>query len=240
MKQHIFKQVDELINALAKTIQSAAQEAVSARGQFNFVLAGGNSPRRIYKLLSSDAHKNNIDWSNTWFFFGDERFVPVNDRQLNSLMAKEALFDPLKIAPSHIFTVDTNRSPSGAARHYSESIAAHFHQKPVHFDFVLLGLGDDAHTASLFPFTSVLKATEPTVKAVFLKEKDIYRITMTAPLINQARHIAFMVFGKNKAEAVAHVLNDTLDLPQQYPAQLIRPTSGKAHWFLDEQAASLL
>ncbi|NCA85910.1 MAG: 6-phosphogluconolactonase [Clostridia bacterium] len=240
MEQHIFKQVDELENALAKTIQSVAQAAVAARGQFNFVLAGGNSPRRLYELLSSDAFKNNIAWSNTWFFFGDERFVPANDQQRNSLMAKEALFDPLKIEPSHIFTVDTNRSPSAAAQHYSETIATHFHHKPVHFDFVLLGLGDDAHTASLFPFTSVLQATEPTVQAVFLKEKDIYRITMTAPLINQARHIAFMVYGKNKAEAVAHVLKSSVDLPQQYPAQLIRPTSGQVHWFLDEQAASLL
>ena len=240
MEQHIFKQVDELVNALAKTIQSVAQEAVAARGQFNFVLAGGNSPRRLYELLSSDPFKNNIDWSKTWFFFGDERFVPANDRQRNSLMAQQALFDPLKIAPSHIFTVDTNRSPSAAAQHYSETIAAHFHHQPVHFDFVLLGLGDDAHTASLFPFTSVLKATEPTVKAVFLKEKEIYRITMTAPLINQSRHIAFMVFGKNKAEAVAHVLKESSDLPQKYPAQLIRPKSGKVLWFLDEQAASLL
>lgn len=240
MEQHIYKQVDELIIALAKTIQSAAQEAVAARGQFNFVLAGGNSPRRLYELLSSDAFKNNIDWSKTWFFFGDERFVPANDRQRNSLMAQQALFDPLKIPPSHVFAVDTSHTPSAAAQHYSETIATHFHHQPVRFDFILLGLGDDAHTASLFPYSSVLQATKPTVKAVFFKEKEIHRITMTAPLINQSRQIAFMVFGKNKAEAVAHVLKSSVKLPQQYPAQLIQPKSGKVQWFLDEQAASLL
>lgn len=240
MELKIFKQVDEVINALARTIQEAAQEAVAARGQFNFVLSGGDSPRRFYQLLSSDAFKSKIDWGKTFFFFGDERFVPENDNQRNSLMAKETLFDPLKITSSQIFTFDTTGSPAEAANKYWKAIVSHFNGKPVQFDFVLLGLGEDAHTASLFPGTSVLEATEASVKPVYLKSKDIYRLTMTAPLINRSRNIAFMVFGKNKAEAVSLVMKIKIDLSKKYPARLIRAESGKVLWFMDSAAASFL
>lgn len=238
MTLQIYKEVDELIYALAETIRKVSQESIAARGQFNFVLSGGSSPRRLYELLASETYKNKIDWDKTYFFFGDERFVPENDPKRNSLMAKEVLFDPLKISKSHIFLVDTTGSPTGAAQLYSEAIAAHLHPKAVHFDFILLGLGENTHTASLFPNTSVLGETEDTIKSVFVKEVNMYRITMTAPLINQSKHIAFLVFGKDKAEAVYHVLNDTKGSPQQYPARLIQPKTGKTHWFLDTYAAT--
>jgi 6-phosphogluconolactonase len=238
MELQIFKEVDELINALAETIRKVSQESIAARGQFNFVLSGGNSPRKLYELLASKFFKNKIDWDKTYFFFGDERFVPENDSQRNSLMAKEVLFDPLKIPKSHIFFVDTTGSPEEAAQRYAESIAAHFYKKPVEFDFILLGLGDNAHTASLFPFTPVLEEIEATIKPVFVKEVNMYRITMTAPLINQSEQIAFLVFGKDKAEAVYHVLHDTKGSPQQYPARLILPKAGNLHWFLDTDAAT--
>lgn len=155
-------------------------------------------------------------------------------------MAKEALFDTLNIPASHIFMINTKSSPSHAAQLYSETIASHFHQKPVHFDFVLLGLGENAHTASLFPYTTVLEDTEATIKAVYVEELKTYRITMTAPLINQSRYVAFLVFGMNKAEAVNKVLQVNNVLPQKYPAQLIRPKEGELHWFLDTKASALM
>lgn len=240
MDLDIYKNVDDLINDLAQVIQKVSQEAIAERGQFNFVLSGGSSPRRLYELLASQAYKNRIDWNHTYFFFGDERFVPEVDPQRNSLMVKEVLFDPLKITESHIFNVDTTGSAEEAAQRYAESIAVHFHNKLIEFDFILLGLGDNAHTASLFPFTPVLEETEATIKPVFVKEIDKYRITMTAALINQSRQIAFLVFGKDKAEAVYHVLQDTKGSPQQYPARLILPKAGKVHWFLDTTAAALI
>lgn len=240
MKLQVYKEVNELINALAKVIRKSSQEAIDTRGQFNFVLSGGSSPRRLYELLASSTYRNTIDWSHTYFFFGDERFVAENDPQRNSLMAKEVLFDPLKISKSHIFNVNATGSPEEAAQRYAESIAAHFQKKPVEFDFILLGLGDNAHTASLFPNTSVLEETEATIKSVFVKEVDMYRITMTAPLINQAKQIAFLVFGKEKADALFSVLEDKSGSSKQYPARLIKSHQKKVRWFMDTAAASRL
>ncbi|MDY0077479.1 MAG: 6-phosphogluconolactonase [Bacteroidales bacterium] len=237
---NIYDKSDDLINALAEAVRDASKEAIDARGQFNFVLSGGGSPRKLYELLSSQTFKNQIEWDKTWFFFGDERYVPEGDAQRNSLMAKQTMFEPLDIPESQIFKVDTSVSPEAAAQSYSETIAAHFQKKPIEFDFILLGLGDDAHTASLFPNTDVLKATEATFKSVFVKEVDMYRITITAPLINQARKIAFLVFGESKSEAVYQVLKDKTESAAQFPARLISTDENKVVWYLDTAAASRL
>lgn len=240
MKLHIYSPVDELLRALADHIETVAQKAIAAHGQFNFVLSGGDSPRRLYELLASTSYKDKIDWSHTYFFFGDERFVPENDPERNSLMAKKALFEPLNIEASHILKVDTAGSPEESAEKYYQTIAAHFKEGPMQFDLILLGLGGDAHTASLFPSTPVLEEKEAGIRSVFLKEKDVYRITMTAPLINQAKHIAFLAFGEGKAEALTHVMENKNASSTQYPARLIQPKSGEVHWFLDTEASSLL
>ena len=232
----IFKDTDDLINALAEVICKESKEAINERGEFNFVLSGGSSPKKLYELLASETYKNQIDWDHIYFFFGDERFLPETSPQRNSVMAAEALFKPLKIADSHIFKVDTSSSPEEAAQKYAKTIATHFKKKPVVFDFILLGLGDNAHTASLFPNSAVLEETEATIKSIFVKEVHMYRITMTAPLINQARQIAFLVFGENKAEAVYNVLHDLEKSPQQFPAKLIHPKKGSLRWFLDTNA----
>lgn len=240
MELEIYKDVDDLIRDLAALIQKVSKESIAENGRFNFVLSGGSSPPRLFELLASEPFKDTIDWKKTYFFFGDERFVDEGDSRRNSLMAKNTLFDPLNIDDSHIFKVDTTLSPEASAKNYAERIATHFKNKPAKFDFNLLGLGDNAHTASLFPYSPVLNSTEATVKSVYIKEKDMYRITMTAPLINQSKQIAFLVFGKNKAEAVYHVLRDNDASPQQYPARLILSKSKKVHWFLDTAAASRL
>lgn len=240
MNLNIFKNVDELISALAEEICTISKEAISERGQFNFVLSGGSSPKRLYELLASEKFKNRINWGKTYFFFGDERFVPENDAQRNSVMVNEALFKPLKIKKENIFEVDTSVSPIESAQNYWDSITKHFDGEKVEFDFNLLGLGDNSHTASLFPNTSVLEETEATIKSIFVKEVDQYRITMTAPLINQSKHIAFLVFGAGKAEAVFHVLEDQTGASNEYPARLITRDEGKVQWFLDVDASSLL
>lgn len=240
MELHIYKDTDELIRDLAEAIRKIAEEAIAARGQFNFVLSGGSSPKNLYELLSSKAYRDKIDWKNTYFFFGDERFVPENDAQRNSLMARETLLDPLQIPKTQVFKVDTSVTPEESAQNYTKAISSHFKGNPMLFDFILLGLGDDAHTASLFPHTSVLEEEEATVKSVFIKKMDTYRITMTAPLINQAHHIAFLVFGKNKADAVYEVLKGKSESPAEYPARLINCNDKKVSWYLDTTAASRL
>lgn len=240
MNLNIYDDINDLITVLATTICKASELAIKRRGRFNFVLSGGSSPRKLYELLASEKFRNKIDWTKTYFFFGDERFVPENDSQRNSLMAKEVLFDPLRIKESHIFKVDTSGSPEEAALKYSESIEKHFQDKPIKFDFILLGLGDNSHTASLFPNTHVLNETEATIKSVFVKEVDQYRITMTAPLINQAKEIAFLVFGEGKADVVFHILKDKSGSINEYPARLIKSPARKVEWFLDSTAASRL
>ncbi|ROI09042.1 6-phosphogluconolactonase [Chryseobacterium sp. H3056] len=240
MKIHIFKNVKELNVALAEKICEVAEFAIKNRGEFTLVLSGGGSPKKLYQLLASETYKDRIDWSKTYFFFGDERFVPADDVQRNSLMIKKLLFEPLKIPASQIYDFDTSGTPEEAAEKYNAAIATHFQDSPIEFDFNLLGLGANSHTASLFPETEVLAESEAAVKAVFVNELDMYRLTMTAPLINQSRNIAFIVFGADKADAVYHVLEDETGSAELYPARLISTEEEKTEWFIDEAAATKL
>lgn len=233
---NVFEDVQELLTSLATLLTRSANEAIEEKGDFTFCLSGGNSPRRLYELLASEMFRYEVDWSKVFFFFGDERYVPLTSPDSNALMVKNTLFDPLGISKTHAFTVDTSLEPEAAAQDYHRRIKSHFANKPIQFDFILLGLGDDVHTASLFPYTNVLADKEPTVKAVFVEKLQTYRITLTAPLINQANKIAFLVYGEEKADAVAHALEDKKDFGK-YPAQLIRPEHGSVYWFLDEKAA---
>jgi len=229
--------VDQLFNALADLIVKTANKAIKERGEFTFALSGGNSPRKLYELLSSSSYRDQIDWTKVYFFFGDERYVPSNDPESNALMAKETLFDRLPIPETNIYRVNTSFSPEQAAQSYAEVLEAHFGERTMQFDLILLGLGNDSHTASLFPYSSILADMDSTVKAVYVQELNTYRITFTAPLINRANHIVFLVYGKDKAEAVKHVFGEVHD-SEKYPAQLIHPNHGQIYWFMDEDAAT--
>jgi len=239
MTINIFKSVQELLMAMVDYFISTCKSSISSRGEFNVALSGGSSPKKLYEILASPGIKEQVEWEKINFFFGDERYVPADDPENNALMVKRALFDPINISASKIFPINTSLSPDEAAKEYSEKIATHFKNQKARFDLILLGLGDNSHTASLFPHTPVLTNKSATVKAVFLEEQNVYRITMTATLINQARHIAFLVYGQAKAEAVHHVLEDGPD-PEKYPAQMIYPEDGELQWYLDETAASAL
>jgi 6-phosphogluconolactonase len=235
--RNISKNQDELIKAMADFVVTRANEAIQDHGRFSIVLSGGSSPKKLHQLLTTDAYRNKIDWKNVYFFFGDERYVPADHPDSNYLMAKNTLFDPLHIAADHIFRMNTDLSPADAAIAYEKSIADYFAGKPQRFDLIILGLGDDAHTASLFPGTSVLHEKQAGVRSLYIEKVKMDRITLTAPLINEAHHIAFLTFGDSKADAVNHILKGEKN-PTQYPAQLITPTHGELHWFMDESAAS--
>jgi len=240
MKLNIYNTEDEVLTGLADHFVTLATEAINKKSRFTVALSGGSSPKKLYELLASSDFKNKVDWANVCFFFGDERYVPKTDKDSNYLMVKTALFDVLDtINHSNIFAVDTSLSPEGAAEDYTGVIADFFGDNPQHFDLILLGLGDNSHTASLFPHTPVLYDTSASVKEVFLEDQQTYRITFTAPLINEAHHIAFLVFGAGKAEAAHHVLEDARNI-EEYPAQLITPTHGDVKWFLDTAAAEML
>ena len=239
LKLNIFPSEQEVLKAIAAYFIKTANEAIAAQGFFNVSLSGGTSPKKLYELLTTPGYLQQLDWAKVYFFFGDERNVPQNSPESNFLMVKTALFDPLNIQPDHIFAVDTTVLPESAAIAYAEQIDNHFKNQEVKFDLILLGLGDNSHTASLFPHTDVLKEKEATVKAVFLEDQQVYRITKTAKMINQAHHIAFLLYGAGKAEAVKHVLEDPTNI-EEYPAQLIKPESGDVQWFMDQAASALL
>jgi 6-phosphogluconolactonase len=239
MNVNIFNTPDEVVDALAAFFVKTANESIAANKKFSVALSGGSSPKKLYELLASTTYADSVEWAKVYFFFGDERNVPQNDPESNYLMAKKALFEPLYIDAANIFAVDTTLTPNEAAQKYAEEIAEFFDEDEMSFDLVLLGLGDDAHTASLFPGTDVLHDVTPSVKAPFLESKQVYRITLNAPLINEAKNIAFLVYGESKAEAVHHVFEDDEDI-ENYPAQLIDSITGEVHWFMDEAAAANL
>lgn len=239
MNLHRYQTVTELHQDLAQYVIEIANEAIKNHGRFDFVLTGGSSPITLYKELST-TYKDKIDWTKVYFFFGDERSVLPNHKDYNGLMAKENLFDNLQTPANHIFYFDTTLSPQEAAKAYEEKLAKHFNHKQIVFDLILLGMGEDAHTASIFPHTDLVNKTNAGVESVFVEKLNTYRMSLTAPLINQAKNIAFITFGQNKAEALKAVLNKQEVDYAKYPAQLIQPLNGNLDWFVDEEAASLL
>lgn len=236
MEIHIGKSKEQVIKEVAGVVESLAQNAVRDHGRFTWALSGGSSPKALFSLLSSD-YKESFPWDKTLFFFGDERYVALDHPDSNYLMAKTTMLEVMGVADEQIFAVNTALSPADAARDYQERMVSAFQSDSPAFDLVLLGLGDDAHTASLFPGTDVLENSSDLVSDVFLPQKDVYRITFTKSLINHAHTVAFLTFGENKADAVRQVFTKEGDYTL-YPAQLINPESGDLRWYIDEAAAS--
>lgn len=239
MNLNIFDTVAELNEKLIHYVIKIANEAIKTKGRFDFVLTGGNSPKELYKALST-TYADKIDWSKVYFFFGDERTVLPSHKDYNGLMAKENLFDNLNTPEDHIFYVDTTLAPAEAAKAYKNAIDKHFAGEAIVFDLILLGMGDDAHTASIFPFTDLVANKEKSVASVYVEKLNTHRVSLTANLINDAKHVAFITFGANKAEALKHVIGDTKKDYNTYPAQLIAPKSGNLDWFVDQEATSKL
>jgi 6-phosphogluconolactonase len=238
MKLNVFENIDALYFAFADFFVECAHTAITANGKFSVALSGGSSPKKLYELLASEAYEKQIDWTKVYFFFGDERDVAHSHPDSNYLMAKNAFLDTLNIKADHIFAVDTSLSPADAALAYQQSIIDFFKGQP-NFDLILLGLGDDAHTASIFPGTHLVSEKTALVKEVYLADKAVYRISFTAPLINAAKNVSFFTFGANKADAIKAVLESPTDV-LKYPAQLIAPINGQLQWFVDQAAVAKL
>lgn len=239
MSLSIFDSIENTLEALARHIVQIGKESIQVRGRFTLSLSGGYSPKKLYALLASESFRDLLDWNKVFFFFGDERYVPHNHPDSNYLMVKTVLFDPLAIPDTQIFPFETQKEVETAGKEYYQTLLKFFGSEPIQFDLVLLGLGDNSHTASLFPHTSILKDTEPGTSAVYLEDQKVFRLSFNAPLINLAHHIAFLVFGLGKAEAVRHILKGEKDI-EEFPAQLIHPILGETTWFLDKEAASLI
>ena len=232
----IYDTVDEVLTGLANYFVDRAAQAIAERDRFAVSLSGGSSPKKLYSLLASEPYRSMVQWEKIAFFFGDERYVPADNPASNYLMVKEVLFEPLAIGGSQVYAVNTMLPPVEAADQYWNDIRNYFAEMEPRFDLVLLGLGDDAHTASLFPNTSVLSEKEPAIRSVYVPGQQVYRITFTAPLINMAHNVAFLVYGESKAQAVYAVLEEDRNT-DNFPAQMIGPSAHEPVWFMDVAAA---
>jgi 6-phosphogluconolactonase len=230
-----------IADAIARTILEAATESVAARGRFMIALAGGSTPRDTYARLALPAFTERMPWDRTWAFFGDERAVPPDHPESNYRMASETLLSKVPIPPSQVLRIhgeweDPEAAASDYARRMVEAFGTRRGEIP-RFDLVLLGLGVDGHTASLFPGSPVVKEVFRTVAAVHAAAAAIpTRLTLTLPVLTGAAHVIFLVSGAEKAKVVKTVLVDGALLP----AAMVRPTNGRLEWILDRDAAALL
>jgi 6-phosphogluconolactonase len=235
----VYPDLESLSLAAANLLVDQANRAVAARGRFSVALSGGSTPRRTYELLASLPLVDQAPWERMHVFWGDERCVPLTDPRSNARLAKEAWLDRVPIPAGQIHPLNCADDPTAAARQYEAQLREFFAGQPPRLDLVLLGLGGDGHTASLFPGTTALEEKQRWTAAVSVAGQDLYRVTLTAPIINQAAVVVFLVAGPSKAAVLREVLHGPRD-PARLPAQLIRPVSGDLLWLADRQAAALV
>ena len=230
----------ELFAAAAEEIVRAANDAVAQRSRFTIALSGGSTPKSLNTLLATSA-RNSLPWDRMFFFWGDERHVPPTDPESNYRMAEETLLSKIPVAPTNVFRIPAeNPNAAEAAHAYEQTLRKFFALQPgqfPRFDLILLGMGPDGHTASLFPGTAALREKSRLVVANWVEKLKADRITLTLPVINAARCVAFLISGTDKAPALKAVLEG--DAPgEQYPSKLVRPTDGRLIWLVDRAAAS--
>jgi 6-phosphogluconolactonase len=242
MNKEVFKDADHLCRGLAEWITSLIEETLTRKENFSLVLSGGNTPKKLHLLLASSPYKERIDWKKMNIFWGDERAVPFEDERNNARMAFDTLLNKVNVPPDQVHIMDTSLSPEDGAAQYQELLYEYFGTDTLpdrSFDLVLLGMGDDGHTLSLFPGTAVIHEEKLWATSFYLKAQDMHRITLTKNIVNHADHIVFMISGKDKAHAIYEVLEGERN-PDLYPSQVISPTQGELHYFIDEAAAAEL
>lgn len=225
----------EWITTTADQIIALAASAIETRGEFSLVLSGGRTPRPIYQHLSSISEQ--IDWQRMTIFWSDERCVPPGDSESNYRMAKESLLDQVPVQSQNIFRMLGEIEPEDAAQDYEEMLAAFFYNKEKRFDLILLGIGKDGHTASLFPETDALDEVKKWVTTSSHPDSDSTRLTLTYPALNAARQVIFLASGKSKATVVTDVIHNP-DVPPAYPAKRVTGQDKPPMWILDADAAS--
>jgi 6-phosphogluconolactonase len=233
----VFDEAAEAARAVAARFAELAREAIDARGVFTVALSGGQTPKRTYQLLASDEFRERVDWDKVHVFFGDERCVPPTDADSNYRMVAGALLSRVSIPERNIHRMRGEGDTVANARLYEDELQTFFAGAAwPRFDLVLLGMGDDGHTASLFPGTQALTEKRAWVAGVWVEKLNAYRITLSVPAINHAAHVIFLITGASKAERLAEVINGG-DERARLPAQLIRPEDGSLEFFLDRAAA---
>ena len=235
-----------MMRAAADYIMEAADAAMSTRGHFTIALSGGMTPKALYELMATDEYIRYIDWSFVRVFWSDERSVPPDHYDSNYRMAKEAMLEYVRIPVGNIYRIHGELEPQAAADEYEKTLRSYFlhgihpvSERQPRFDLVLLGIGEDGHTASLFPNTDALNEESRWVMANYVEQLDTWRVTLTPAALNAAVNVLFLVTGENKADAVAQILEGEYQ-PHEFPAQLVQPEEGNVMWIMDIPAASQL
>jgi 6-phosphogluconolactonase len=236
----IFDDAESLARAAATRFVELAAACLDERGRFSVALSGGSTPRRIYELLAGEEFAPRVAWSKVHVFFGDERCVPPDNAESNYRMARETLLSRVGVAPENVHRMIGEGDAVANARLYEDELRTYFVGDALpRFDLVMLGLGEDGHTASLFPASPALDERAAWVVANRVEKFGAYRLTLTVPVINNAAHVMFVVAGAGKAERLREVIEGASD-PHRLPAQLIRPSNGSLEWYVDRAAASRL
>jgi 6-phosphogluconolactonase len=222
-----------LSHAAAHLIVTESNKAVQKKGYFSMALSGGSTPKLLFELLAQAPYKNNIPWKKTIIAFGDERFVAPTSDESNYKMAYEALLKHVPVPAKNILIVPTvNTTPQRSAKNYEAAIKKHITTKHP-FDLVLLGIGEEGHTASVFPNSDLISNKKDWVQHIWVEEKNMERISFTLPFINRAKNIAFLVSGANKAAIIKRIFSKR---DAGLPAAMVKATKN-TFWFLDEEAA---
>jgi len=239
VKIQIFPDQAALIKDAVAHFIALANTAIRERGVFSVALSGGNTPQPLYEALAANQNKTRLAWDHIHLFWGDERYVPHNHRDSNYLMVKHALLDHVSIPQKNIHPVPTEINIWQAAERYEHEMQKMFTGEWPNFDLILLGMGEDGHTASLFPHSAGLHEEYKWFIANFANEPQAWRLSLSKNAINAARNIFVIIQGADKANMVASVLAGP-DQPFEKPIQLISPVNGEMVWLIDQQAAQLL
>lgn len=236
MQLHVATDPEELSRQMAEWILSDIDKVLHESDVYTLVLSGGSTPERLYSTLADPRHASRINWEKIRVFFGDERYVPFSDTRNNGRMAYDTLLSKVPLPENHIHYMNTTLPPEESAEAYAGILREYFGEEGLTFDLVLLGMGDDGHTLSLFPGSGLIHEEKKWVASPYVAAQDMYRITLTPPVVNRARSVAFMVTGEGKASTFKAVTEGAYQ-PEKFPSQIIRPDDGALHWFLDRAAA---
>ena len=236
MELHVYKDSETLSNATATFVAGHIAATLKKQSRYTIALSGGSTPVRLHQLLAQQPIKDQIDWSKLHVFWGDERAVPFEDDRNNAKMAYDTLLDFVPVPAEQIHVMRTDIDPKASAAEYEKILHQYFDNTPTSFDLVLLGMGDDGHTLSLFPGMPVIHEEKLWATAFWLQAQDMFRITLTRTIVNKSACVVFLTAGAKKSHALKEVLKGASN-PDLYPSQVIKPV-GELHWFVDEAAAA--
>lgn len=236
MELHVYKDSETLSKATATFVADHIVATLKVRSRYTIALSGGSTPVRLHQLLAHSPYAEQIDWSKLHVFWGDERAVPFDDDRNNAKMAYETLLNFVPVPADQIHVMRTDIDPAASAAEYEKILHRYFDQTATSFDLVLLGMGDDGHTLSLFPGMPVIHEEKLWATAFWLEAQNMYRITLTRTIVNRSACVLFLTSGAKKAHALKEVLKGAPN-PDLYPSQVIKPV-GELHWFVDEAAAA--